>query len=267
MPDATSPPADERTPIRTFLTSVSAVEPVHPHLRRVTLRGGDLATYRPAGPDSYLYLLLPPEGRTDLTIDRCFTWAGYETMPPAERPRGAYYTQRAWRPEAVELDLLIVLHGDDGAASRWAHGATPGDPVALWGPRTAWHPPPTTTSYLLVADDTGLPAVGAILESLDPGALVHVVAEVDHEGERPPLPELGPRTTFTWCYRRGAPAGTTTLVADAVRSNGLPPGSPYVWGGGESRTMAEVRRHVRRALAVPRDQVSLVAYWRCDPGP
>ncbi len=131
----------EAAKVRTFVTEVSAVERVHPHLRRITLAGGELASFRPVGPDSFVYVLLPPPGRTELTIDQQFTWTHYEEMPEADRPVGAYYTVRHWRPETSELSLLFVLHGDVGPASGWASRARPGDPLALWGPRTAYHPP------------------------------------------------------------------------------------------------------------------------------
>ena len=98
--------AQEATTIRTFLTSVVSVEDLHPHLRQITFGGGDLATFSPLGPDTFLYLLLPPPGRTELTIDQGFTWSGYELMPEADRPVGAYYTLRRWRPDQQELDIL-----------------------------------------------------------------------------------------------------------------------------------------------------------------
>ena len=251
----------EMTTIRTFLTRVVAVEDVTPHLRRITFGGGDLATFSPAGPDTFLYLLLPPPGRAELTIDQSFTWSAHAEMPEDEKPVGAYYTLRAWRPDVQELDILCVLHGDTGPASAWAARARPGDPVALWGPRTAYAPPPDTDWYLLVADETGLPAVAVILETLPEGTTARVFAEVADESERQALPE-SPSIEVTWLHRDGAPAGTTTLLADAVRAMPWPGGTPYVWGGGESRTMTQVRRYVRHEVGLPRDAVSLVAYWR-----
>jgi NADPH-dependent ferric siderophore reductase len=256
----------ESASIRTFLTHVVSVTDVHPHLRQITFGGGDLATFAPAGPDTFLYLLVPPPGRTELTIDQSFTWEAYGDMPEADRPVGAYYTVRRWRPERHELDVLCVLHGDAGPASAWAGRARPGDPVALWGPRTAYAPPPGTDSFLLVADETGLPAVAAILESLPPRTPAQVVAEVDNIDERQDLPG-SPSVGVTWVYRGGAPAGTTTALADAVRALAWPGGTPYVWGGGESRAMTAVRRYVRGEVGLPREQVSLVAYWRHRDAP
>jgi len=255
--------ANAMSRIRTFLTSVVAVEDVHPHLRQITFGGGDLTTFEPLGPDTFLYLLLPPPGRSELTIDQSFTWEAHATMPEADKPVGAYYTLRRWRPEVAELDVLMVLHGDSGPASAWALRAAPGDPVALWGPRTAYLPPTDTTHMVLVADETALPAVAVILEQLPEGVSAQVVAEVGEEAERQQLPELD-RVQVTWLHRDGAEAGTTTALVDAVRALPAFDAPTYVWGGGESRAMTAVRRHVRDERGLERAAVSLVAYWRRD---
>lgn len=247
--------------IRTSLAEVVGVRDVNPHLREVTVGGDDLREFVSAGPDSFLYLLLPPPGRSGLTVDRDFTWEVYRTMPEADRPVGAYYTVRRSRPEVGEVDLLMVLHGDAGPASGWAAKASLGDPVALWGPRTAFEPPAATDWYLLLADETGLPAVAAILESLPQGTVARVYAEVGSRVERQELPEA-PSFEVTWLHRDGVPASSRTLLADAVRGLEWPGGTPYAWGGGESRAMTSVRRYLREEIGLDRESVSLVAYWR-----
>jgi NADPH-dependent ferric siderophore reductase len=179
---------------------------------------------------------------------------------------GAYYTVRQWDPASREVTLLMVRHGDEGPASAWVDRAAPGDPVALWGPRSAYHPPAETEWYLLVADETGLPAVAAILETLPVAATARVFAEVADESEQQDLP-ASPGVDVTWLYRNGAPAGTTSLLGDAVRAMPWPGGTPYVWGGGESRAMTAVRRFVRGNRGLSREAVSLVAYWRHESSP
>jgi NADPH-dependent ferric siderophore reductase len=247
---------------RTFFTTVSAVTDINPHLRQVTFRGGDLADdFAPVGPDTFLYLLLPPTGRSELTIGPDFSWEGVRDMAPEDQPVGAYYTLRSWRPETTELDILMVLHGDTGPASAWASRAAVGDPVALWGPRTSWAPPEGTDSYLLVADETGLPAVAVILETLPTDVPIRVIAEVADESARQAL-RAGDHITVTWHHRDGVEAGTTTQLADTVRTIPAPAGTPYVWGGAESRAVTQVRRHVRDTWGLPKEQVSLVGYWR-----
>ena len=118
-------------PIQTFVTSVARIEQrAHP-FTRVTFRGGDLVHFRPIGPDQFLYLLLPPAGRTDLTIDASFEWSQYQQMPERERPIGAYYTVRHYRANEAEIDVDIVRHGHDGQVGTWLRQVGPGNPVAL----------------------------------------------------------------------------------------------------------------------------------------
>ena len=195
-----------------------------------------------------------------MTIDSSFTWEGVREMPVEEQPVGAYYTLRRWRPDVAELDIWMVLH-DGGQACAWAVDVEPGRPAALWGPRTAWAPPADTERYVLVADDTGLPAVEVILEALPPGPSVEAIIEVDGPDHERDLP-TNDGVVVTWLHRNGAEPGTTSLLVDAVTA--LPPSSDatYVWGGAESRAMTAVRRKVRGEWGLARHQVSLVGYWR-----
>jgi NADPH-dependent ferric siderophore reductase len=248
--------------IRTHLTTVAAVDDVHPRLRRITFAGGDLATFSPLGPDTFLYVLLPPPGRAGLTVDRSFTWELWNRMPSHERPVGAYYTVRAWRPDVAELDMLFVLHEPAGPASSWAASAQPGDPVGLWGPRESYTPPPRADELLLIADDTGLPAAAAIAEAAPPHIGIHLIAEVDGPAEHHPLP-VRRDMTVQWIHREGVPAGADPApLLEAARAAKPTGASPYVWGGGELQAMSAVRRLVRDEWRLPSSQSSLVAYWR-----
>jgi NADPH-dependent ferric siderophore reductase len=259
------------TALRTHLAVVDRVVQLTPRVRRLTFTGEDLADYRPLAPDDFLYLLLPPPGRTELTVGRDFDWiTGYYALPEEDRPTGSHYTVRHHRPERAEIDVDFVLHDEPGPASGWAERAQPGDAVALWGPRTAYRPPDQVDWYLLVADETGLPATAAILEHLAGGSggfggpvrvPVRVIVEVADAAEEQPLGVV-PGLEVTWLHRDGAAAGTTTALFDAVTALDRPDGLPYIWGGGESRSMTSIRKHVRHHLGYPRDRVSLTPYWR-----
>lgn len=249
--------------IRTFVTAVVRTEQLTPHFRQVTVGGGDLHDFSPLGPDTFLYVLAPPRGRTELTIDQGFSWEAFAEMAPQDQPVGAYYTLRRWRPEAAEIDLLFLLHGDEGEGSYWAAHARPGDPVALWGPRTAWDPPADTARYLLVADETGLPALAVILETLPAGTPVTAFVELDDDADRIPF-ETSVDLDLTWLHRDGAEVGTTTLLVDAVRAAAVEAVGTYAWGGGESRAVTAVRKHLRGERGFDREAVSMTGYWRHD---
>lgn len=264
--------AEDTTTIPTHITSVVRVEDRGPWYRRITFAGGDLATtYASIAPDEFVYVLLPPPGRTSLTIDASFSWLDYYGMPVEEQPVGAYYTVRSFDPATTELVIDVFLHEIAGHASGWARRAAPGDPAALWGPRTTFRPPVAAGDgdgvgdgdgdgvdwWLLVADESGLPALEAVLESLPAGADVHAFVELPSAATVPLVP-----AGVTVLERGDAEAGTTTALHDAVRALVLPDGRPYVWGGGESRVMTSIRKYLRKEVGYPRDRVSLTAYWR-----
>lgn len=216
--------------IPTHVTAVAGTEQISDRFVRVTFRGG-LDGYRPLGPDQFVYLLLPPPGREELTIGTDFRWSLYDAMPEADRPVGAYYTVRQHRPEAGEIDCDVFLHDPAGPASSWAAAVQPGAPAALWGPRTAWSPPADTARWLLVADETGWPAQQAALEVLPDGA--DVITLLDRPDR----------------------------LLDAVRGLELDPVGTYAWGGAERRAMGAIRRHLRRERGLAREQVSMTPYW------
>ena len=116
----------ETGPFTTFLTRVARRVPLNAGMVTVTLQGGDLDQFAPVGPDTFVYVLLPPEGTVELTIDQRFTWEHYYEMPDDRRPVGAYYTVRRHRPEVCEIDLEMVAHGDSGPGTRFAGRAAPG---------------------------------------------------------------------------------------------------------------------------------------------
>ncbi|MEM1334310.1 MAG: DUF2470 domain-containing protein [Actinomycetota bacterium] len=72
------------SPIPTHLSSVVAVSDVNPHLRQITF--GGLDAFESLGGDEFLYVLLPPAGRNELTVDESFSWTAYEEMSESERP-------------------------------------------------------------------------------------------------------------------------------------------------------------------------------------
>lgn len=243
----------------TYVGAVTAVAEVHAGLRRVTIGGPDLGRLHVATPDAFLYLLLPPPGRTELTVGTDFTWDLHAAMPEEDRPVGAYYTVWEWRADVREVDLLMVLHGDEGPASAWAARAQPGDPVALWGPRSSFDPPVVADRWLVCADETATPAAVRVLQSRPAGVPAVLLAETADAAHRQPLPDL-PGVEVRWLERGTAAPGTTTLLRDALAALAPSP-ADFVWGAGEHHAVADLRAVCGTAL-VPRTHRSLLAYWR-----
>lgn len=99
----------------------------------------------------------------------------------------------------------------------------PGAELVL--PELGWRFPPGKREQLLVADETGLPALLAILESLPAGHRAVALAEVTGEAEHQEV-----RTPAQADLRRLRPGE----AARAVRELELPRGHGHVWSGGRA---------------------------------
>ncbi|MGH2586801.1 MAG: siderophore-interacting protein [Dehalococcoidia bacterium] len=253
---------EPHTDRRIFLARVVRTAPVTPHMVRITLAGEDLTRYEDVGPDQFLYVFLPGPNGGPPRVGHDFTWEGWRDLPPEERPVGRYYTVRYCRPERGELDLDFVLHGD-GPATAWAVQAKSGDAVALWGPRFAYTPPAATDFLLLLADETGLPATAAILESLAPGIRAHACIEVRDRSAEQPLPSEG-AARITWLHRGDRTPGDALL--HAVRTLDLLPRgvTAYVWGGAEFNAMMACRAYLVEERGLAGACIRTVGYWRHD---
>src|SRR5690606_820818 len=97
---------------------VTAVRTVAPSMVRVTLHGSELAGFRAPGPADHVRIFLPgPDG---VIAAPAATPDGGVRKPAKGTAISRQYTPLAFRPDALELDLDFVLHGDDGPASAWA---------------------------------------------------------------------------------------------------------------------------------------------------
>ena len=108
----------------------------------------------------------------------------------------------------------------------------------------------------------GLPGIARILESLPDDARGHAFIEVRDGAEELPLARP-PGIGLNWLHRQGAPAGTTSLLPDAVRGLAWPADRQevFVWGGCEHRAFRDIHRHLKQEVGLsPRQQV-LYSHW------
>ncbi|MFJ2032569.1 siderophore-interacting protein [Streptosporangium sp. NPDC087985] len=243
---------------KTTRGEVRRVERLTPHMIRVVLGGDGLAGFC-AGEftDHYVKLLFPPPG---VTYPAPFDLEAIKRdMPRDQWPATRTYTVRAWDPEAAELTLDFVYHGDHGLAGPWAARARPGDEIHFLGPGGAYAPDPQADWHLLVGDESALPAIAASLERLPSGAQAHVFLEVAGPREEQPLDSPGD-AKIVWVHRGEAPVGES-LVA-AVRELDFPTGTPHAFVHGEAGSVKALRRHLRTERGVPLSQLSISGYWR-----
>lgn len=246
-----------------FAMTVVAVTDLGAGMRRVTFEAPELATFECCGPDEYFGLLMPRPGRGLVLPDPepLNVRAAVADLPEDDRPDLRWYTIRAHDRLAGRIDVDIVTHGDSGCGSAWTVRAAPGDRAGFRAGGALYRGHEVVGRQVLVADETAVPSVAAILESLggpeaaaSQGVEVHVEV-ADQEVLR--AYDLGDARVHV---RTGAPGSAVVPALDThLARGGAPVG--YAWACGESDLAAGARRALVRH-GMDRRRISFCGYWK-----
>ena len=154
----------------------------------------------------------------------------------------------------------FALH-DSGPATEWARSAKPGDRIGVGGPRGSFIIPMNFEGYLLIGDDTALPAISRRLAELPAGSLVFVFVEVDSPADRLRFASDAD-VVVEWIYREGIPAGQSTALLDALQVATLPDGDLHAWVAAEAGVAKAIRRYLVDERGLNPKWVKAAAYWR-----
>ncbi|MFW5470581.1 siderophore-interacting protein [Knoellia sp. CPCC 206435] len=243
-----------------FEMTVAAVSDLGGGMRRITFVADELRDFRLVGADEYFGLLMPRAGAALTLPDgtRENVRAAIADMPEGERPDLRWYTVRAHHAHNGTIDVDVVTHGDSGPGSAWACAATVGDRVGFRSGGALFRGHECDGPMVLVADETALPALAAILaahpEVVD-RATIHV--------------EVADRAVLA-AYAFG---GADVRVHD--RTDGVPGSAvlpalraaelgtiAYAWLCGESGMVTEGRRELVRHAGADRRHVLFSGYWK-----
>ncbi|THA58859.1 siderophore-interacting protein [Streptomyces sp. A1136] len=245
--------------VRTVGTAVVVrTERLTPHMVRVVLGGDGLAGFD-AGEftDHYVKLLFAPEG-----VRYAAPWDLERIRaehPREEWPRQRAYTVRSWDPVHRELALDFVVHGDEGVAGPWAAAVEPGEEVRFLGPGGAYAPSPTAGWHLLAGDESALPAIGAAMERMPVGAVVHAFVEIEGPADEQKI--VTPDGVVpVWLHRGDRPIGEALLAA--VSALEFPSRDVHAFVHGEAGFVKDLRHHLRVDRGIPRERLSISGYWR-----
>ena len=112
-------------------------------------------------------------------------------------------------------------------------------------------------SYLLIGDETAIPAIARRLEELPAGRKALVVIEVANTAEQQTL-ESAADVEVVWVVR-----GERDLL-DTVAKLQVPGGKLYTWVATESKLSRQVRRVLLDEHKVNESFLKAVGYWRAD---
>lgn len=239
--------------------AVLRVVDLSPSMRRVTLTGLELDGFTSPGFDDHVKMFFARPGQ-DLPVLPSVGPDGLEFPESEPQPLGRDLTPRRYDPAARELDVdFALLH--DGPASRWAAAATPGDPAWVAGPRGSFLVPFDFDWHLLVADETGLPALARRLEQLPADSRAIALIEVDGAADELAL-DAPEGAQVIWVHRgRGAGNQGGAIVA-ALRETAFPEGDYFAWIATESGIAKRLRGVLVDERGADRRWVRAHGYWR-----
>ncbi len=230
-----------------YPATVKRVEHLTPRMVRVTFTSPELEHFGWNGPAAHIKLIFAQPA---------------PEAPGAEAPRPTMrtYTPRRFDRETRELDVDFLLHGE-GPASHWAEQAAVGQTLTVAGPGRNYVIDPGAEWFVLAGDETAIPAISTILESLPASVKAEVFIEVTDRTDEVEIP-AHPGSTVTWLHRGPDPSKAGVLLEASLRSYQMPPGNGRVYVACESGAMRRIRGHLLTDKTVGREHLVTRGYWK-----
>jgi NADPH-dependent ferric siderophore reductase len=232
-----------RREVRRRRLIVSSVDRLTPRMLRIGFTSEDLSDFASAAHDDHIKLFFPDA--------------------PAEaegKPCMRDFTPRAFDTARGTLTIDFALH-ESGPATAWASEAKPGDQLEIGGPRGSMVVPDDFDWYLLLGDETALPAIGRKVEELRPGVSVTTIVVVEDEGEIQDFPTRAAWNPL-WVTRRSAGLDDAASLRGALAGFTPPPGDGFVWIAAEAAVARSLRSHVVEAMGHLGAWVKAAGYWK-----
>ncbi|UUE21351.1 siderophore-interacting protein [Microbacterium sp. J1-1] len=223
--------------------ALSAREWLAPDFVRVRLTGSDLAGFDSPGADDHMRLFFP-SGPTDSVEE-------LRASPSRE------YTPLAWGDDW--LDVEFAVHGDQGVAAPWAATAPLGSRIGVGGPRGSAVLSGDPGSWLLVGDETAIPAIRRFAALIPAGTPARIVVETVNQGREF---EIDAPVDIEWLHRGEAPSGSAliafleTLTADDAVGD-----DPFVFIAAEQSIVKPGRALLER-WGVDTTKAVVKGYWK-----
>jgi NADPH-dependent ferric siderophore reductase len=221
--------------------TLASIEKLTPRMLRLGFTSSDLHDFDSASYDDHIKLFFPAAQK-----------------PGDEKPPARDFTPRRFDTARGTFVIDFALH-EAGPATQWAANAKVGDTLEIGGPRGSAVVPDDFDWYLLVGDETALPAIGRRVEELRADVPVATFV-VDDAGAAQSFP-----TKAAWTPRWIARRGTTddaALLRAALADFDLPQGDGFVWIAAEAAVARTVRTYLVEERGHKREWTKAHGYWK-----
>lgn len=225
-----------RHELKRRVLTVTTVERITPQMLRITLTGEDLADFVSAAPDDHVKIFLPAA---------------------AGEPERRDYTPRRFDRDAKSLVLDFAVH-DAGPATRWALEAAPGSRLSIGGPRGS-AVVSGVKRWVLIGDETALPAIGRRIEESDADIAITTIAAIAGPEEEQAFDTRARLETF-WVHRPLAQATDASGLISVLDKITLEP-ETFVWIAAEASVARAIRTHLVEKRGYPLPWIKAAGYW------
>lgn len=228
-----------------------------PRMIRLTLEGDVFATWTVTEPGASFRMVVPRSSSDALELPE---WNGNEFLL-ADETRPALRTFTPLRLAGNRMDVEIVRHAG-GAISQWAEHVEPGAIAAVSGTGAGYWIDPEASSFLILGDETAIPAIRTVLASLPRDVSVEVVVEVLVSDAHVDLP-AHPNASVRWVEQADRPGWELVRHVEQRASFKQ---TDRVWAAGEAAAMQGIRKHLK-SVGVGRSSTHVRGYWKVPRTP
>jgi len=219
------------------LLRVETSRRVTPGMLRIVFSGEDLADFASLAFDDHVKLFVPTRSGA---------------------VEGRDYTPRRCDRQTRALTIDFALH-DAGPATDWAVAARPGDVLEIGGPKSSKVIAASEVRrWLLIGDETALPAIGRHIEEAEAAVQITSVAAVTSTDDQQRFTTAA-EVTSLWALRPAGAADDPETLLSIIRTLTVAPDT-FVWIAGEAKVARAVRDHFI-AQGHPAGWLKAGGYW------
>ena len=227
-----------RHELRRRALRVRRTEFVTPRMLRLILAGDQLVGFTSLSADDHVKVFAPGEGGVIERRD---------------------YTPRRYDAAANELALDFALH-DAGPVTAWARGVKAGDSAEIAGPRGSLIVSQDFDWWLLIGDETALPAIGRRIEELPEGTPVTSIVGVTGPEEEQLFATRADHRAI-WAHRPAVRADDPAALLTALEGHTAPAGDGFIWVAAEGGVARALRKHILEVWRHPAPWLKASGYW------
>jgi NADPH-dependent ferric siderophore reductase len=226
-----------RHELKRRLLQVESVARLTPGMLRITFSGEEFSDFVSLAPDDHVKISVPTASGEFERRD---------------------YTPRRYDPQARTLAIDFVVH-DAGPVTRWALDPRPGDTLQVGGPRGSAVISSEIGRWLLIGDETALPAISRRIEEAETGAYITSIAAVTGPQEHQSFDTRADLAAL-WAHRPLSAGNDPSALLSVIATIDVRP-ETFVWIAAEATVARAARAYLVAERGHPLSWIKASGYW------